>query len=181
MHLFVVATFSAVGCLAPADPEEAVDARGVGAGGAALSGRARGVERRGDGHGCGPPLWGGAPDGARVAAEVRGPRPGWVGGSDVAAVVVPTSDACKARGLHRGDASGASGVGAAHDRVLARTRWCRSVAGADVGGAVLDPPWAGRSASTEAQAERLQALGTVAVDGVVADGHRRRGAARRRE
>jgi transposase-like protein len=44
------------------------------------------------------------------------------------------------------------GVGAAHDSVLARARWCRAVAGAHVGGAVPDPPWARHTAAPEAEA-----------------------------
>jgi Homeodomain-like domain len=44
---------------------------------------------------------------------------GWVGRSEFAAFVVPASDGSGGRGAGRGDAPGASGVGAAHDPVLA--------------------------------------------------------------
>jgi hypothetical protein len=62
------------------------------------------------------------------------------------------------------------GVGAAHDPVLARAREDRSAAGAHVDRALPGPPWAGHAPGPEAQAQRLQALGAVPVDGAVADG-----------
>lgn len=61
-------------------------------------------------------------------------------------------------------------VGAAHDPVLARAREDRSAAGAHVDRALPGPPWAGHAPGPEAQAQRLQALGAVPVDGAVADG-----------
>ena len=85
----------------------------------------------------------------------------------------------RARGPRRGDASGASGLGTAHDLVLARTRGRDAVAGADVGGALLDPPRARHAAGAQTEAQRLQALGTQPGDGAVADGHRRWCPARR--
>ena len=76
-----VATFFAVGRSRPQIRRRPVDARGVGAGGAALSGGVGGAQRRGHGDRCGPPVRGGPPDGARVVAPVRGARAGRVGGS----------------------------------------------------------------------------------------------------
>ena len=138
-------------------------------------------QRRGDGDRCGPPLWGGASDGARVAAQVRGRGAGRVGRSQFEAVVVPASDGPGGRGADRGDAPGASGVGAAHDPVLARARGRGAGAGADVGRAVPGPPRAGHPAGPEAEAVAITSGGNGQPgDGVVADGHRRRGAARRR-
>ena len=96
------------------------------------------------------------------------------------AVVVPAPDGPGARGADRGDAPRASGVGAAHDLVLVGPGRGVAVAGTDVGGALSDPSRAGHPAGSEAEAVGLQAVGTLAGDGVVADGHRRRGPHRRR-
>ncbi len=96
---------SSLWSFAPADPEEAVDARGVGPGGAALSGGVGGPER-GHGDRCGPALWGGPPDGAPVVAQLRRSRPAGVGGPGVTAAVVPAPDAGGGGGAHRGDVAG---------------------------------------------------------------------------
>ena len=63
-----------------------------------------------------------AADGARVVAPVRGRGAGRVGRSQLEAVVVPASDGPGGGGADRGDAPGASGVGAAHDLVLVGPR-----------------------------------------------------------
>src|SRR5262245_11825692 len=128
-----VGSFSACGCARPRAEEAGDRVGGVGFGGTALSGGARGVERWGDGDRCRPALWRGAPDGAWVVAEVRGSWFGRSGGCELEAGVVSASDGPAGRGAHRGVAASESGLGAPHDRESAAAGGVRSGAGAFVG------------------------------------------------
>ena len=153
---------------------------GVGSGGAALSGRARGAQRRGDGDRCGPPLWGGRQTVhewlRRYAAH------GLAGLVDQSSKplscphqMAPVVEAriVELRREHPGWGPRTIGASAGREGfvpVPGRTSIYRA----------SGPPPADHAAGPQTQAGGLQALGAVAGDGVVADGHRRRGAPRRR-
>ena len=152
------------GSSSPTDPEEAaVVLVELGPGGAALSGRARGAQRRGVGDRCGPPPRGGPPDGARVVAPVRGRGVGRVGRSvsskplSCPHQMAPEVEAriVEMRRAHPGWGPRTILFWLDRGRGVA-------VAGPVLGRAVPGASRAGHPAGAEAEAVGLQAVGTVA-------------------
>ena len=95
------------------------------------------------------------------------------GGSRVDAGFVSASDASGGGGPHRGAPPSQSWVGSENDPVPTRSRTRLTVAGSVVDLSVFGPSRSDRTGGETSQEGGLQAVGTIEVDGVVADGRRR--------
>ena len=119
----------------------------------------------------------GAPDGARVAAALRRRRTPGARRPELTSEQLSAPDVARRRGPRRRDETTAPRLGAAHDpeQACPRRRDSAALSVGHLPGA--RPPPAHRPQATAQAAQRLQALGALAGDGALADGHYARGAA----